>query len=428
MRRRKGSSSGGWSAAVGAGAVLALTACGPSAPEETPLSSEVQRVRVELSSAAAVPDLIAAADALGLDLLALAGDETTVTSPAGLQVTLSMAAEGAEGPTLDELEALVGATGQERSDGVNALTAALADLDGDPAVARADELPDTPVVHRAARLVLDDSLEVEQAFVDALARSYDAPALTTDLADEGASAVLDAWVDEHTGGLVPRSAITPGPELRLVLQDAVVLAARWEQPFLAELTQPAPFVLASGEEVEVDMMSTAGPQDMRYAEVAGWRAVRLPYTDGRLAAEVVLPPSGSTPTDLAPEDLVQIRAELDAAEPTPVLLRMPVVDVESSLDLGPYLAERAPAALRGGFGGISAEPLFVSQAVQQGVLVIDEDGTLAAAVTEMGMAGSAPVEEPFELTVDRPYLVRIIDARTGWALFLAHVADPRGER
>src|SRR5690606_18274997 len=104
-----------------------------------------------------------------------------------------------------ELEALIGASGEDRTTGMNALTGALEDLEGDPAVVQEDELPETPVVHRASRLLLDDdSLEVKRPFVDVLARSYGAPAQTTDLADDGARQVLDAWVDEHTGGLVPR--------------------------------------------------------------------------------------------------------------------------------------------------------------------------------------------------------------------------------
>jgi hypothetical protein len=73
-----------------------------------------------------------------------------------------MAAEGAERQTLTELEALIGAAGPDRSDAINALTGTLQALDGDPGVVQDEELPETPVVHRADRLVLDDSLMVKQ--------------------------------------------------------------------------------------------------------------------------------------------------------------------------------------------------------------------------------------------------------------------------
>ncbi|WP_431473717.1 serpin family protein [Ornithinimicrobium sp. W1665] len=427
MRRRSDVPGRWWVLALTAG--LVLVACGTrAAPEGSPLDSDEVRVTVDPADATALADVVAAADVVGLELLAGAGGRTTVTSPASLQVALSMAAEGAEGPTLAELEEVLGAAGQERTDAINALTAILADLDGDPSVVQAEELPETPVVHRADRLVLDDQLGVRQSFVDTLARSYDAPAVTTDLGGDEGKAVLDAWVEEHTGGLVPESAIVPQPDLRLVLQDAILLAARWQQPFPAALTAPHTFTLSSGEEVEVEMMDPGRERATAYAEVQGWQAVRLPYTGDRLAAEVVLPPAGTAPTDLTPELLAEVLDTLDTGEQRLVVLRMPVADVESELDLTPWLRERAPSSLEGGFGGMSEQDLFLSQAVQQAVLAVDEEGTVAAAVTEIGFAESGPAEPPVELTVDRPYLVRIADGATGgWPLFLAHVADPRGE-
>lgn len=389
-----------------------------------PVSGLDRRV-VSTQDAEATEDVVAAADRMGLELITLDPEATTVTSPASLQVALSMAAEGAENQTLAELEALIGAAGTERSDALNALTAVLKDLDGDPAVVKDDELPETPMLHRADRLVLDDSLEVKQTFVDALARHYGATSQTTDLGSDEGKEVLDSWVNEHTGGLVPQSAIEPDPGLRLVLQDAIVLAARWQYPYDAVLTSSEEFTLPTGEVVYLDMMDTGRERDTIYAEVEGWQAVRLPYTGGRLHADIVLPPLGTAPTQASPELLAQLQAKLDADQKRLVILRMPVVDAESKLDLVPYLSEQAPSALAGGFGGISDEGLVIAQAVQQGVLAIDEEGTIAAVVTEIGFASSGTVEPPLKLTIDRPYLVRIADSTTGWPLFLAHIADPR---
>lgn len=412
-------------------ALLVLTACGQqaapsqeSAPAGTLPVSQQDRRALSVQDAEAIEDLIAAADGMGLELINLEPEATTVTSPASLQVALSMAAEGAEGQTLSELEALIGASGTGRSDAINALTAALEDLNGDPAVVQDEELPETPVLHRADRLVLDDTLVVKQDFVDALARHYGATSETTDLDSGAGKAVLDSWVNEHTGGLIPRSAIEPDPGLRLVLQDAIVLAARWQDPFYAALTSPERFTLATGEVVHLDMMDTGSERDMIYAEVDGWQAVRLPYTGGRLHADVILPSPGTAPTQASTELLAQLQTKLDAGQSRLVILRMPVVDAESKLDLGPFLSQHAPSALAGGFGGIADEDLSIDQAAQQGVLAIDEEGTIAAAVTEIAFAVSGPAQPPLRLTVDRPYLVRIADS-TGWPLFLAHIADPR---
>ncbi len=83
-----------------------------------------------------------------------------------------------------------------------------------------------------------------------------------------------------------------------------------------------------------------------------------------------------------------------------------------------------------GLDGLLVDPLglpFVGQAWQQAVLRVDEEGTRAAAVTEIGVAGgAAPAPEPVEFVVDRPYLFVVGDGETGLPLFLAAVLDPRG--
>lgn len=415
---------------------MALTACGQQGLNASPGDAATGRLPVSqathapvtLADASALPAVVAAADVMGLELIGTVPTQTTVTSPASLQVALSMAAEGAEGQTLVELEEVIGAEGTERSATINALTTALEVFEGDPAIVQDDELPDTPLIHRADRLVLDDGLVIRQEFVDALTEHYDATVKITDLAGPEGKSALDEWVNHHTGGLIPRSAIEPSPHLLLVLQDAILLAARWETPFAAAFTEPRPFTLHDGTDVMVDMMSTVVERDTIYVEAQGWQAVRLPYTGGRLHADILLPPVGTDPTGLTPELLAEVQDSLDTAQASPVELSMPKVDATSGLDLMSYLQRHAPASLAGGFGGMADGPMSIGQAAQQGVLTIDEEGTVAAVVTEISIGVSGGAESPIEFTADRPYLVRIADSETGWPLFFAHIADPRSQQ
>jgi len=413
---------------VGVSVALFASACGQATTPAGSVDStgtDVARVSLDTSDAPALADVVAAADVMGLDLIREGGDETTVTSPASLQVALSMAAEGAEGQTLKELETLLGASGRERSDAFNVLTATLADLDGDPAIVMDDELPETPMVHRANGLVLDDDFTANPNFVDVLAQSYGAPATTTDLGSTEGKKVLDAWANENTGGLIPESAIVTSPSLALVLQDAIVMAAPWADPFDAALTEPADFTLPSGASVSVDMMDTYKERPTLYAKERGWETIRLPYVGGRLYADVMLPPEGTNPDEMTSELLGELSKTLAAAEPQPVVITMPIVDAKSKLDLLDYLSNHAPSSLGGGFGPMGSDSLAISQAWQQGVLKVNEEGTVAAALTEIGFDESASTGVYF--TVDRPYLVRIAEAKTGWPLFFSHIADPRAD-
>ncbi|MFF2268053.1 serpin family protein [Cellulosimicrobium cellulans] len=426
-------------AAAAAAVVGLVAACAtgvPTGPDLPLATADATRHVVAVADAGATPDVVEATERLGLTMLDAAPREgNVVVSPASAVVALSMLAEGARGETAATLDAALGASGQDRTDAVNALLAALQDYDGDPALVQKDELPKRPLVHVANQVVLDDQAQVHDTYLEALATGYAAGVLHTDLGTASGIAPLSAWVRFHTGGLIEKSAIEPDADLRLVLQNAVLFAARWEAPFDEGETRPSPFALptglSTGEEVDVESLSLT--EAWAYAEHDGWRGVRLPYVDG-FHADVVLPPEGTDPASITPARTAALREALDAATPQRVALTMPTLDVpvERATDLRPALAA---AGLGGLFdrvdppdlGGISDEALYVSQAKQQAMLQVDAEGTVAAAVTELGaQAMSSEVEIlPLTFRVDRPYLFAVSHTETGWQLFTAAIRDPR---
>jgi serine protease inhibitor len=285
------------------------------------------------------------------------------------------------------------------------------------------------VVHLADQVVVDEGYQISPDYLTALADGFGAGVQPAELSTDAGKRVLSAWINHHTGGLIRESAIQPSADLRVVLQDAILLAARWEVPFDAAASAPRPFTLPDGSVVETDTM--AGAQSLAHAERDGWRAVRLPYRGGTLHADVVLPPEGTDPATASPDLLAGLDAALADATPERVDLTLPTVDVEpKTLDLldtlraagaGSVLCESGASDL----SGIGPEELCVGQAKQQAVLAIDEEGTVAAAVTEIGMEASGVVEPGVQLRFDRPFLIQISHTPTSWPLFLAAVRDPR---
>jgi serine protease inhibitor len=418
-----------------AAALALLAACGTprSTPPDLPIArADVERRVVAVADAGAVPDVVAATDHVGATMLATApGEGNVVVSPASAVVALSMLAEGARGGTGASLDEALGAVGPERTAAVGALLAALQEHDGDPATVQAAELPEEPLAHLANQVVVDDQADIHDTYLEALGAGYGAGVLHTDLGTDAGIAPLSEWARYHTGGLVEGSAIEPDPDLRLVLQNATLFAARWEKPFEESETTPQPFVLGSGEEVQAEALRQTN--DARYAEVDGWRAVRLPYVDA-FHADVILPPPGTDPASITAEQHAAVREALDAAAPVPVDLTMPTLDVpaEEPMDLTPALTELGLGGLFDAMAppdlsGISDEVLVVSQAWQQSVLQVDADGTVAASVTEIGAeAASATVPvQPVVLRVDRPYVFSVAHSDTGWTLFTSAIRDPR---
>ena len=70
--------------------------------------------------------------------------------------------------------------------------------------------------------------------------------------------------------------------------------------------------------------------------------------------------------------------------------------------------------------------LSISQVVQQVRLLVDEEGTVAAALTEAAiMDGAAPDQsKPIDFVVDHPYVLRLRDLATRTTLVQAAVMDP----
>ncbi|HMW92370.1 MAG TPA: serpin family protein, partial [Candidatus Obscuribacter sp.] len=58
---------------------------------------------------------------------------------------------------------------------------------------------------------------------------------------------------------------------------------------------------------------------------------------------------------------------------------------------------------------------------------VNEEGTEAAAVTAgvMGLTSCAMPVEPVQFKVDRPFMLALMDSKTGEVLFLGSIGEPK---
>jgi len=397
-------------AAAGLAALaVPLSACAAAEPAEVRGTQPPEEFPIGTSG---VPTASAATESLAWALL---GGRTgnRVLGPSSLMSAIAMLGEGAAGASAASLDSTMGLAGDERSAAVAALRQALAGYDTLPESVDKKEPPEEPVVHQASQVVILDDAIVEEAFLDRLSRFYDSGVDRVDR--DGAKAVLDAWANKHTAGLIEKSAIEVTPDLRLVLQDAVLFAARWRTPFTGEW--PVPFTPAGGAPTEVPGMTEIVPA--RYAEGSRWAAARLPYDDV-LAMDVILPAAGTSPSGLSVEDLAAAADALDSSGEVMVSVVMPQSDQKQTWDL------LEPVAAAGydlsDLSGIVAGGTL-GQLVQQVTLTVSPKGTVGAVLTE-GAVGTGMPAYDAELWVDRPYIMRVLDTRTRWPIFLAVIEDP----
>ncbi len=423
-----------------------LAACGgevPAPPPATP-GSDVTTPSDPVSNSTPPPtdpvsvlaaeDLVTASNSLGTLLLVADPDAVNaIVSPASLTLALSSLGAGVTNEAAAQFDAIFGAHGAPLLETARELAATISQFDGEPVV-DTTEPPEVPLVHIADHLVLDDQLQPVQDYLDLLQEVGGAELSLTDLASPEAKDLLDEWVNLHTGGLIERSAIVPTEDSRLVIQNAVLFSARWQSEFAEEGTSPQPFHRLDGSAVSTDMMHAT--LYVAYVEQDGWTAISLPYTEG-FTTYVILPPDGVDPMGEGREAVDQrirsLEAALSGAHTEETAIALPVLDLASDLELKDALDEAGLSEIFSPTGsplaGISAaEDLYVSQVAQQGVLVVNEAGTTAAAVTEIGMdVAAAPGNDPLVFEADRPFLLTVTHQETGWDLFQAVVRDPTAE-
>ncbi|WP_299050311.1 serpin family protein [uncultured Actinomyces sp.] len=407
----------------------------PPAPG-IPLTSTVTRETVSLDSVrTSLADAVTACDELGAQLLnhllTQSPGTNALASPLSLALALALVADGATDATTQGYDKLLGVSGQERDQTWSAVQTALnrndRSLDGfDPG-----KPPETPLVHVANHVVVVDrkDLTVSQTYLDTVLRWFSAQIEKVPLGDLADN--LSKWADKNTAGLIKKTGVQVTGDTALVLQNALLFAAQWDTPFKAEDTREGTFTRADGSTTQTKFMH--GTRIIPYAYGQGWAAVRLGYQGGELdgqglAMDVVLPNQGTSPADLPPATWAQASAALDQAaagsDQNEVKIVLPKLDLTS----GPVELLEMLKALgldTSSLDGI-ALGLSISQVVQQVRLLVDEEGTVAAALTEVGLtAGAAPDQsKPIDFVVDHPYVLRLRDLATGTTLVQAAIMAP----
>ena len=377
--------------------------------------------------------------AFGTALLVAASESGTrnaLVSPLGVGTALEMIAPGAKRPVRSALRAMFEAPDAGPADEPYSGGAGTGgELYCQFAWMLHDALDDAVAVQTAHAAFADRSLDLFPAYASGLRDGFGARVERVDFKDSGAADRINAWVEETTGGAIPRLVSRLDPDDVLVLANAIHFEGEWAQPFDPQRTVPAPFQLRAGPALQIPTMH-AEDLRVRYREDESFQAAALAYGSGRFELVVVLPHAGleatealrrlaADPSWLGGKDFRRARGAL--AMPRLVLdAEASLLPALSALGLGAALDD--PQA----FAGIAAPAPKLSRVLHRTTLALDERGTEASAATAAIMATrAAPAEEEasFEMRVDRPFALAVLHRGTGAVLFTAWVDDPTdGER
>lgn len=346
-------------------------------------------------------------------------------SPASVRIAMAMAAAGARGATATELH-----KGLALPDGDAAHAAIGKQLASWAAMATAGE-HERVILRVANRLWAQAGHTFRDEFLKILRDDYRAPLGTVDFRHDAARVAINKWVAEATEQKIKELLANPIPsDTKLVITNAVYFKAHWAEEFNEAATQKQPFFAAGGKRLEVPLMRRV--DHLALARVDGAMMAELPYGDGRLVMDIVLP---NARDGLAHVEEQYAKGAFDkwvhALGSTRVDIMLPRFRTSSSFDLASQLSAMGMARAfkfpDADFSGIDGtHELFIGAVVHQAFVDVDEHGTEAAAATAVMMRAGAAMQsaKPVEFRADHPFLFFIRDTQSGALLFAGRLADP----
>ena len=339
-------------------------------------------------------------------------------SPLSAMICLSMLANGAEGETLAQMEAVLGMPIEELNKNLYAYTCDLY-VGEDCKVSVADS-----IWYRDG-----DSFTVREEFLQTCADWYEAQQYAAPF-DETTRKDINKWVDHYTDGMIDSILDDPIPaEAVMYVVNALVFDAKWEEEYEKGDVDAGIFTDQSGVEHAVEMLCS---EESRYLTVEGGFGVAKPYKGTGYCFVGLLPEEGT--------DIYEFAASLDGGDwtamwqeqvRTTVYTRIPEFTYASDMNLTDSLKEMGMTHLfssdtadLSGLGTSAMGNLYCDGVFQKTFIQVDRNGTKAAAVTwAVNKAESAAPMEPKYVYLDRPFVYAIVDTKTGLPLFVGVVTE-----
>ena len=267
---------------------------------------------------------------------------------------------------------------------------------------------------------------IEKDFTDLAGNYYNASIYNEDFNNPDTAGKMNDWVSKATEGKI--SNIVSPQALKdavMYLVNAIYFKGQWTDKFKVEDTKEDDFFLVDKNIKKVQMMTNN--KKYEYYEGDDFQMIRMPYGRGKAAMYVLLPNESIGINDFInnlSRDL--LNKYISESMSTEVMLEFPRFNVEygaKSLveplkNLGMVNAFSAEKA---DFSSI-APLMFISQIEHKAIIEVNEEGTVAAAASSIGMGVTAV--RPVEFIVNRPFVLLIRDDRTGTILFMGKILEP----
>ena len=343
-------------------------------------------------------------------------------SPYSIFVALSMAYEGAKGNTASEIQNVLNIL-QNDSTTLGTFGKIYNLL---------NQNQDGYTISTANAFWANQDYRFLPEYLSLLENFYIAEAYELDFANNAVAAeIINSWIEEQTQDKIKDmiSSDMLSELTKLVLTNAIYFKGLWANPFNLDNTYETDFELTSGDTVKVNMMKSDSENSIfNYTETDDLQILELQYSGNNLSMIIVLPKENNitiAESAINANNLANWRNDFFEQE---INVEIPRFKFEKKYNLNDLLQEMgiidAFSPGSADFSGMDGtNNLFISKALHQSFIDVNEEGTEAAAATAVIVELTA-IPEQKEFKADHPFVFLIQHKLTGALLFMGKVMNP----
>jgi serpin B len=249
---------------------------------------------------------------------------------------------------------------------------------------------------------------------------------------------VNLWAEKETNGLI-KEVISPGAVnslTRLIFANALYCKGVWSKKFDASKTKDYDFHLLNGSSIKVPFMTSKKDQYIRAFD--GFKVLQLPYKlgqdDRRFSMYFILPDAKdglSALVEKMASDSESLHHKLHFISEVKVGdFRIPRFNVSFGFEISDMLKELgvvlpfSPGGLTKMVDSVEDQKLYVSKIFHKSFIIVNEEGTEAAAVTYAFCQSFGPPRPQLDFVADHPFLFLIKEDWTRTILFVGQVLNP----
>uniref|UniRef100_F7C1V8 Serpin family I member 2 n=1 Tax=Monodelphis domestica TaxID=13616 RepID=F7C1V8_MONDO len=355
-------------------------------------------------------------------------EENVIFSPLGARLVLGMVQMGAKGKAHQQIRKAL----RLQEDSIGEEFSALKSL-----LSAMPPKRQGFTFNLANALYLQEGFLVKEHYLHSNKDFFQSAVKLVDFQDAKSCAeAISTWVENKTDGKIKSMFSTEdfGPLTRLVLVNAIYFKGNWKKKFREEETHISDFTIKDGSIIKVPMMKMQLRTKLGYFfhSHMNYQVVELPYEGDEFSLILLLPAK-----DVALEELErnismeQIQSWFTKMQEEHVEISLPRFQIEQKLDFKEaFKAMNITEIFIGGcdLSGITeSSDLYVSKITQKIFLVVNEDGSEAAAST----GGQVPVIMSLaanQFVANRPFLFILKNNPTESILFMGRVTNPEAPK